>query len=120
MKTLAGLVILFFCFSFCLGSTIRKETDLFDSATWIQTDEMEVLGSGEGSDSSFFLWGMIPVTTEPSLEKAMSQILEKFPDGKGLTNIQIYREDKAYFPLGMVIAIHVKAKVVGSKKTKVQ
>ncbi|MDZ4726036.1 MAG: hypothetical protein SH817_07760 [Leptospira sp.] len=100
----------------CIGMKLRSELHLFDSATIVQSDNYVVLGKGVGQDSAFFLFGMIPVTKEPNVELAMSQALEKFPDGRTLINIQIAREDRPYFPLGLVTSVIVYADVVGEPK----
>ncbi|MGE8721324.1 hypothetical protein ACO2KH_07290 [Leptospira terpstrae] len=97
----------------CIGSHVPKEIHLFDSATVVRSTEYKILGKGKGQDSAFYLLGMFPVTKAPNVELAMSQILEKYPTGKTLINIKIQREDKAYFPLGLVTVVNVTADVVG-------
>lgn len=97
----------------CIGSHVPKEIHLYDSATVVRSTEFKILGKGTGQDSAFFLLGMFPVTKAPNVELAMSQILEKYPTGKTLINIKIQREDKAYFPLGLVSVVIVTADVVG-------
>ncbi|MCZ8155436.1 MAG: hypothetical protein O9264_04910 [Leptospira sp.] len=97
----------------CIGMKVRNEITLFDSATLVRSDNYVVLGKGTGQDSAFFILGMIPVTKEPNVELAMSQALEKFPGGRTLTNIQIIREDRPYFPLGLVTVVIVTADVIG-------
>lgn len=97
----------------CIGSHVPKEIHLFDSATVVRSTEYKILGKGKGQDSAFYLLGMFPVTKAPNVELAMSQILEKYPTGKTLINIKIQREDKAYFPLGLVTIVNVTADVVG-------
>ncbi|MCT8334614.1 hypothetical protein NUH30_13100 [Leptospira sp. 85282-16] len=97
----------------CIGSHVPKEITLFDSATVVRSTEYKILGKGKGQDSAFYLLGMIPVTKAPNIELAMSQILEKYPNGKTLINIKVQREDKAYFPLGLVTIVNVTADVVG-------
>lgn len=95
---------------------VRNEIVLFDSATLVRNDNYVVLGKGTGEDSTFFLLGMFPVTKAPNVELAMSQALEKFPEGRTLINIQIIREDRPYFPLGLVSVVIVNADVVGEAK----
>lgn len=97
----------------CIGSHVSKEIYLYDSATVVRSTDYKILGKGKGQDSAFYLLGMFPVTKAPNVELAMSQILEKYPTGKTLINIKIQREDKAYFPLGLVTAVNVTADVVG-------
>lgn len=101
----------------CLGMKVRREIALFDSATLVRSENYVVLGKGTGEDSAFFILGMFPVTKPPNVELAMSQALEKFPDGRTLINIQIIREDRPYFPLGLVTAVIVTADVVGEAKS---
>ncbi|PJZ47442.1 hypothetical protein EHQ30_03650 [Leptospira brenneri] len=97
----------------CIGSHIPKDIYLFDSATVVRSTDYKILGKGKGQDSAFYLLGMFPVTKAPNVELAMSQILEKYPTGKTLINIKIQREDKPYFPLGLVTVVNVTADVVG-------
>ncbi|TGK50804.1 hypothetical protein EHQ16_13325 [Leptospira kanakyensis] len=101
----------------CIGSHVPKDIYLFDSATVVRSTDYKILGKGTGQDSAFYLLGMFPVTKAPNVELAMSQILEKYPNGKTLINIQIQREDKAYFPLGLVTVVNVTADVVGQEET---
>jgi len=112
------LVILSALVMNCLGMKVRNEISLFDSATLVRSDSYVVLGKGRGEDSAFFLLGMFPVTKAPNVELAMSQALEKFPEGRTLINIQIIREDRPYFPLGLVSVVIVTADVVGEAKDK--
>ncbi|GBF50886.1 lipoprotein [Leptospira ryugenii] len=95
---------------------VRNEIHLYDAATNFYSTNYVVLGKGKGEDTAFFLLGMIPVTKAPSIDLAMSQVLEKFPEGRSLVNIQIIREDRPYFPLGLVTAVVVVADVIGEKK----
>lgn len=97
----------------CIGSHVSKEIYLYDSATVVRSTDYKILGKGKGQDSAFYLLGMFPVTKAPNVELAMSQILEKYPTGKTLINVKIQREDKAYFPLGLVTVVNVTADVVG-------
>ncbi|MDF3819751.1 hypothetical protein P3G55_07575 [Leptospira sp. 96542] len=109
-----GVMILGFLSSInCIGSHVSKDIQVFDSATIVRSTEYQILGTGTGQDSSFYLLGMFPVTKAPSVELALSQVMEKFPEGKTLINIRIQREDRAYFPLGLVTVLTVKADVVG-------
>ncbi len=115
LYSLIGFALL--CFA-CIGAQIQKDVHLMDSATWIQSDSLVILGNGSGSDSAFFILGAIPVTKEPNVERAMSQILEKYPNGRSLINVVIQREDRPYFPLGLVTVINVTADVVGVASDK--
>ncbi len=110
------LVTLSFGMMNCLGMKVRNELALYDSATLVRSSNYVVLGKGTGQDSSFSLLGMIPVTKAPNVELAMSQALEKFPEGRTLINIQIIREDRPYFPLGLVSVVIVTADVIGEPK----
>ncbi|TGN13127.1 hypothetical protein [Leptospira ilyithenensis] len=119
MKLRINILFLLFCltvFNACLGAKLQKEIHLFDSATIIRSNDYVILGRGFGQDSAFYILGMIPVTREPNVELALSQVLEKYPEGKTLINIQIQRIDKPYFPLGLVTIVSVSADVVGSPK----
>jgi hypothetical protein len=110
-------VILSILMTNCLGMKVRREIALYDSATLVRSENYVVFGKGTGEDSAFFMLGMFPVTKAPNVELAMSQALEKFPEGRTLINIQIIREDRPYFPLGLVTAVIVTADVVGEAKT---
>ncbi|WP_411823832.1 hypothetical protein [Leptospira sp. 'Mane'] len=119
MKLRISIFFLLFCltvFNACLGANLQKEIHLFDSATIIRSNDFVILGKGRGQDSAFYFLGMIPVTREPNIELALSQALEKYPEGKTLINIQIQRVDKPYFPLGLVTVVMVSADVIGSPK----
>ncbi|XDD42372.1 hypothetical protein AB3N58_13890 [Leptospira sp. WS60.C2] len=100
----------------CIGSHVPKDIHLYDGATVVRSTDYKILGKGTGQDSAFYLLGMFPVTKAPNVELAMSQILEKYPTGKTLINIKIQREDKAYFPLGLVTVVNVTADVVGQQE----
>ncbi len=121
MKIFCRLTLPIFIFAMfgCIGMKVRNEISIFDSATLVRSDKYTVLGKGTGQDSAFFLLGMIPVTKAPNVELAMSQALEKFPEGRTLVNIQIIREDRPYFPLGLVSVVIVTADVVGEAKEDV-
>ncbi len=97
----------------CLGSSVKKDITLHDGATFVKTSEYQVLGKGVGEDSAFFLLGMFPVSNPPNTELALSQIMEKYPNGKTVINIKIQKEDRAYFPLGLVSVVKVTADVIG-------
>jgi hypothetical protein len=112
----ANIVLLLLSMTNCIGMKVRNEIALFDSATIVRSENYVVLGKGTGQDSAFFILGMFPVTKEPNVELAMSQALEKFPEGRTLINIQIIREDRPYFPLGLVATVIVTADVVGEPK----
>lgn len=113
--TMRVLILTFFLMSLvqCIGSTVKKDITLHDGATLVKTTDYNILGSGTGEDSAFYILGMIPVTKAPNTELALSQVLEKYPNGKTLINIKIQREDRAYFPLGLVTLVRVTADVVG-------
>ncbi len=106
-------------FSSCIGAKIKNEIQVFDAATVVRSGDYVILGRGYGQDSAFYILGMIPVTKEPNVELALSQALEKFPEGRTLINIQIQQEDRPYFPLGLVTVVHVSADVVGDMKQPV-
>ncbi|WP_244288170.1 hypothetical protein [Leptospira congkakensis] len=113
LKILMGILSATIMAMGCIGSHVPKDIYLYDSATVVRSTDYKILGKGKGQDSAFYLLGMFPVTKAPNVELAMSQILEKYPNGKTLINIKIQREDKAYFPLGLVTAVNVTADVVG-------
>lgn len=115
-----GILITLLGITNCIGSRVPKEIYLFDSATVVRSNEYKVIGKGTGQDSAFFLLGMFPVTKAPNVELAMSQILEKYPTGKTLINIKIQKEDKPYFPLGLVTVVNVTADVAGEPEETFQ
>lgn len=108
-----SFVLAVFSLTQCIGARANKDITLHDTATVVRNTDYQILGSGTGEASAFYLLGFLPVSGPPNVELALSQILEKYPDGKTLVNIKIQKVDKPYFPLGLVTVLSVYAEVVG-------
>ncbi|WP_420896667.1 hypothetical protein [Leptospira weilii] len=115
-------IVLFFVFGNCMGATLFKpggrvrSPALYDSATIIRTSEYDILEESEGESSTFFLFGMIPITNPISIDYALSQAVQKVPGGKSLINIKVWHETHVMFPLGTVSVLKIKGSVIGNKE----
>lgn len=116
-------IVLFFVFGNCMGATLFKpggrvrSPALYDSATIIRTSEYDILEKeSEGESSTFFIFGLIPITNPISIDYALSQAVQKVPGGRSLINIKVWHETHVMFPLGTVSVLKVKGSVIGNKE----
>ncbi|EQA61829.1 hypothetical protein [Leptospira alexanderi] len=116
-------VVLFFVFGNCMGFTLFspggrvRSPALYDSATIIRTSEYDILEKeSEGESSTFFIFGIIPITNPISIDYALSQAVQKVPGGRSLINIKVWHETHVMFPLGTVSVLKVKGSVIGDKE----
>ncbi|EMM75123.1 hypothetical protein [Leptospira santarosai] len=117
------LTILIFCIlGNCMGATLFKpggrvrSPAIYDSATIIRTSEYDVLEESEGESSTFFIFGIIPITNPISIHYALSQAVQKVPGGRSLIDIKVWHETHVMFPLGTVSVLKVKGNVIGNKE----
>lgn len=98
------------------GGRVRSPA-LYDSATIIRTSEYDILEKeSEGESSTFFIFGLIPITNPISIDYALSQAVQKVPGGRSLINIKVWHETHVMFPLGTVSILKVKGSVIGNKE----
>lgn len=98
------------------GGRVRSPA-LYDSATIIRTSEYDILEKeSEGESSTFFIFGLIPITNPISIDYALSQAVQKVPGGRSLINIKVWHETHVMFPLGTVSVLKVKGSVIGNKE----
>ena len=72
--------------------------------------EYEVVGTGEGTASSFRLFWIFPVTPEADINRAVREA-EASHGGDALIDVRWWKEKKVYI-LGTVDIIHVRGKVI--------
>lgn len=87
------------------------------SATIIRSEDYKTLGESEGETSSFYLLGLIPVTPVLNIDYAMSQAVQKIPNGSSMVNVRTWIESHYYFPVGKVLVLKVKGEVIDLKQT---
>nr|WP_230458309.1 hypothetical protein [Leptospira weilii] len=115
-------IVLFFVFGNCMGATLFspggrvRSPALYDSATIIRTAGYDILEESEGESSTFFVFGMIPLTNPISIDYALSQAVQKVPGGRSLVGIKVWHETHVMFPLGTVSVLKVKGSVIGNKE----
>ncbi|PJZ57304.1 hypothetical protein [Leptospira barantonii] len=115
-------IILFFVLGNCMGATLfepggrARGPAIYESATIIRTSGYDILEESEGESSTFFLFGMIPVTNPISIDYALSQAVQKVPGGRSLVGIRVWHETHVMFPLGTVSVLKVKGDVIGNKE----
>lgn len=116
-------ILIFSVLGNCMGATLFKPGGrvrapaLYDSATIIRTSEYDILEKeSEGESSTFFIFGIIPITNPISIDYALSQAVQKVPGGRSLINIKVWHETHVMFPLGTVSVLKVKGSVIGNKE----
>ncbi|MBE8400897.1 hypothetical protein [Leptospira borgpetersenii] len=116
-------ILIFSVLGNCMGATLFKpggrvrSPALYDSATIIRTSEYDILEKeSEGESSTFFIFGLIPITNPISIDYALSQAVQKVPGGRSLINIKVWHETHVMFPLGTVSILKVKGSVIGNKE----
>ncbi|RHX89123.1 hypothetical protein [Leptospira stimsonii] len=106
----------------CMGATLFspggrvRSPGLYDSATIIRTSGYDVLEESIGESSTFFVFGMIPITNPISIDYALSQAVQKVPGGRSIVNIKVWHETHVMFPLGTVSVLKVKGSVIGNRE----
>ncbi|AXR69998.1 hypothetical protein [Leptospira mayottensis] len=116
-------ILIFSVLGNCMGATLFKPGGrvrapaLYDSATIIRTSEYDILEKeSEGESSTFFIFGIIPITNPISIDYALSQAVQKVPGGRSLINIKVWHETHVMFPLGTVSVLKIKGSVIGNKE----
>ncbi|ALO28320.1 MULTISPECIES: hypothetical protein [Leptospira] len=116
-------ILIFSVLGNCMGATLFKpggrvrSPALYDSATIIRTSEYDILEKeSEGESSTFFIFGLMPITNPISIDYALSQAVQKVPGGRSLINIKVWHETHVMFPLGTVSVLKVKGSVIGNKE----
>ncbi|TGL75877.1 hypothetical protein [Leptospira yasudae] len=106
----------------CMGATLFepggrvRSPGIYESATIIRTSGYDILEEAEGESSTFFVFGLIPITNPISIDYAMSQAVQKVPGGRSLVGIKVWHETHVMFPLGTVSVLKVKGSVIGNKE----
>ncbi|WCL47690.1 hypothetical protein [Leptospira sp. GIMC2001] len=115
-----SFLVIFFLID-CMGGFVDKGGHsrvirLTPSATIIRSSEYTKLTHSEGESSTLFLFGLFPVTNNLDIEYAMSQAVQKVPDGQSLIDIQYWHETHYYYPVGTVSVLKVQGMVVSLKR----
>ncbi|MCB1156362.1 MAG: hypothetical protein H7A25_21265 [Leptospiraceae bacterium] len=82
------------------------------AATIVRGEGYKILGREEGETSTFFLFGLFPLTNPLNIEYAMSQAVQKIDGGQSLVNVGIWHETHYYYPIGTVSVLKVEGDVV--------
>lgn len=116
------LLVLLFTLN-CLGGALADKGGAIinmghsPSATVIRSEDYKTLGESEGESSAYYLLGLIPVTPPLNIDYAMSQAVQKIPNGSSMVNVRTWIESHYYFPVGKVLVLKVKGQVVDLKQT---
>jgi hypothetical protein len=115
LKKVVNSLVIFFLLLNCFGGGRVRDIKYVPSATIIRSDNYKFLDMSEGESSTFFYFGLFPVTNPLNIEYAMSKAVEKVPGGDSIVNMIIWQETQLFFPLGTVSVIKVKGDVVSLK-----
>lgn len=123
LKKLASILIISLFTVSCMGGIAFVKGGRVEHVTWIpsativRSENYKILGQSEGESSTFFLLGLIPITSPLNIEYALSQAVqnENVKGGDSMVNIQVWRETHLYFPIGTVSVIKVRGDVVSFK-----
>lgn len=85
------------------------------SATIIRSEDYKILKKETGETSTFFLFGMIPVSNPVNIEYAMSQAVQKVEGGDSMVNMTLWHETHYFYPLGTVSVTKVRGDIVSLK-----
>ncbi len=104
-------------FSGCISSQIHP-AGIEPSAKKIQSNEYEILGSGEGQSSSFNLFWLFPVTPRIDFEYAVNEAISE-KGGDDLIDIRFWVE-KTHWIVGTVKVLYIKGTVIRYKTEETQ
>ncbi|TGM58658.1 hypothetical protein [Leptospira adleri] len=116
------LILLLSILGNCMGASLFspggrvRSPGIYDSATIIRTSGYDILEESIGESSTFFVFGMIPITNPISIDYALSQAVQKVPGGRSIVNIKVWHETHVMFPLGTVSVLKVKGNVIGNRE----
>jgi hypothetical protein len=110
------LFIIFLVISNCVGGGKSREIALYPEATRINSLDFNIIENSEGESSTFFIFGLYPITSSISMDYALSQAVQKVPGGQSIINIKSWHETRYFFPLGTISVLKVKGDVIGAKK----
>lgn len=85
------------------------------SATLIRSEGYKILQRETGETSTFFLFGLIPLTNPHNMDYAMSQAVQKVEGGDSMVNMTFWHETHYFYPLGTVSVTKVSGDVVSLK-----
>ncbi len=117
------LLLLLFTLNNCLGGALTDKGGAIininhsTSATIIRSEEYKTLGESEGESSTYYLLGLFPVTPPLNIDYAMSQAVQKIPNGSSMVNVRTWIESHYYFPVGKVLVLKVKGQVIDLKQS---
>lgn len=119
LKKLASLSFIFL-FANCLAALANSNSSMgfnyiVPNATIVRSENYKVLGNSEGETSTFFFFGLFPVTNPLNIEYAISQAVQKIPEGDSMVNMIVWKETHNIFPLGSISVLKVKGDVVSFK-----
>jgi hypothetical protein len=103
---------------FSYPANLNRRADnmqMIDSATIIRSEGYKILGTETGETSTFFLFGLIPVTNPVNIEFALSQAVQKVQGGDSIVNMTVWHETHYFFPLGTVSVTKVRGDIVSLK-----
>jgi hypothetical protein len=100
----------------CVGGGKSREIVLYPEATRINSLDFSILENSQGESSTFFIFGLYPISSSLSMDYALSQAVQKVPGGQSIVNIKTWHETRYFFPLGTVSVLKVKGDVIGIKK----
>lgn len=114
-KSAASFFILFLfnCVANFFGqSGYSRGLDILPEATLVRGNKYTVLGNSSGQSSTFFLFGILPMTDPLNIEYALSEAVQKIPGGQSIVNVSIWHETHYYLPVGKVSVVKVEGDVI--------
>lgn len=102
----------------CVGDGKVRDISIHPEATRVLSSNYDIIESSVGESSTFFILGLIPITQEISMEYALSQAVQKVPNGQTMINLKVWHETRYFFPLGTISVLKVKGDVIGRRIQK--
>lgn len=122
LKNLAKFILPFLFLNCVMAvsypTNLNRRTDnmhIAPSATIIRSEEYKILGTETGETSTFFLFGLIPVSNPVNIEYALSQAVQKVEGGDSMVNMTLWHEVHYFYPLGTVSVTKVRGDIVSLK-----
>ena len=107
--SIAAVCIFFSGFTGCIYSKIHP-AGIEPSSKVVKDLPYEVLGTAQGSSSSFALLWALPVTPKAAIDEAVNEAV-RAKGGDNLIEVKMWKE-RSIWLLGTVESIHVKGKVI--------
>jgi len=114
-KSAVNILILFLlnCAANFFGQNgLSRDIGFLPEATMGRGAEYVAIGNSTGESSTFFLFGIFPISDALNIEYALSEAVQKIPGGQSIVNVRIWHETHFYFPIGRVSVVKVEGDVI--------